>query len=164
MMRGRPLLALGILLLGLQSLPGEARTQPWARDPATGCTFQPPVSVADGPVFWTGPCPGDRASGLGMLRRRDGETPGAAFFGEIRDGVPVIGVVQVEGGYEVGRYRDGLLTSARLRSLEFQERLDAFRTAARAARAVAARFRDGGNAGSAAHYEGVARVLDEQEE
>ncbi|MCR0981210.1 hypothetical protein [Roseomonas populi] len=138
--------------------PGRAD---WARDPGTGCRFQAPASLASGRVFWTGDCVNGQATGHGMLRRRDAAGAGAAFFGEMREGVPVIGVVEVEGGYEVGRYRAGALGS---NSMDFQERTDSFRAAARAARAVAARFAAAGNPGSAAFYEGVAKRLELQED
>jgi len=158
------LLIAAVTCLAMPALGDEVRRPVWSADPATGCRFELPRTLAGGNVFWMGDCPRGRASGLGMLRRRDGNTAGAAFFGELKSGVPTIGVIQVEGGYEVGRYRDGDLTSARSRELDFPERLDAFRTAAQAARAVAAKFVVIGNERSAAFYANIARQLDEQEE
>ena len=158
------LLIAAVTCLAVPSLADEARRSVWAADPATGCRFELPRTLAGGNVFWTGDCPRGRASGLGMLRRRNGSTAGAAFFGELKSGVPTIGVIQMPGGYEVGRYQDGDLTSTRSRELDFPERLEAFRTAAQAARAVAAKFVVAGHDRSAAFYANVARQLDEQEE
>lgn len=149
----------GLLVLPLLTSTPAAAQDPagnWSHDPATHCRFVAPSSLSGGPVFWTGACPNGRAEGHGMLRRRDGAQPGPAFYGEIRGGVPRIGVVDTGSGYRVGEFRAGEIGEG---DLEWQERIDAFHAAVRAARAVSAAYRAQGNTASARHYEAVARQL-----
>lgn len=131
----------------------------WSKDPASHCEFVSPASLTSGPTYWTGACPDNKASGPGMLRRRDGDRAGPAFYGDMRAGVPVIGVIDDEG-YRVGRFKDGDIGGDA--ELEPQVRLDAFRAAAKAAREVAGLYAKQGNAASSRHYETVAQQLDEQ--
>lgn len=147
----------GVLLaLLLAAGPGRAQEMAWSRDPATACRFVAPRSLEGGPVFWTGACPAGLAEGHGMLRRRDGARPGVAFYGAMQGGVPRIGVVDLDGGYRVGAFRDGEIGEG---ELDWPQRLAAFDAAVQAARAVSAAYRAQGNAASARHYEGVARQL-----
>src|SRR5690349_20535411 len=67
----------------------------WSQDPGNHCNFVAPSSLTSGPNFWIGACVDGKASGEGMLRRRDGDKAGAAFFGRIKDGVPEIGVADL---------------------------------------------------------------------
>jgi hypothetical protein len=131
----------------------------WLQDPASKCRFVAPRSLTAGPAFWTGACPGGKASGLGMLRRRDAGVAGAAFYGDMRDGVPVIGAINVDGGYVVGKFTEGDLVQG---NDEPQVRIDAFNVAAKAARAVSARFQAQKNSRSARYYAQVAQQLDQQ--
>lgn len=133
----------------------------WIRDPASHCEFVSPVSLTVGPTYWTGACPGNKASGLGMLRRRDGDKTGPAFYGRMQAGVPVIGVIDDEG-YRVGAFSKGDIGSDAQQ--QPQVGLDAFRLAAEAAREVAGRYARDGNAASARHYEAVAKQLEDQVE
>jgi hypothetical protein len=131
----------------------------WSRDPASHCEFVSPISLTVGPTYWTGACAGNKASGLGMLRRRDGNQAGPAFYGEMQNGVPVIGVIDNEG-YRIGRISNGDIGGNA--ELEPQDRLDAFRAAANAARAVGAHYAKEGNTASSRHYEEIAQQLDMQ--
>jgi hypothetical protein len=133
----------------------------WSQDPASKCRFVAPRSLTARPTYWTGACPGGKATGLGMLRRRDAGRTGAAFYGEVRNGVPVIGAISVDGGYVVGKFVGGDLVQG---DLEPQVRIDSFIAAAKGARAVSARFKAQKNAASARFYAQVARQLDEQVE
>ena len=133
----------------------------WTGDPASHCEFVSPLSLTVGPTYWTGACPGNKASGLGMLRRRDGDRAGPAFYGQMRAGVPVIGVIDDEG-YRVGAFSNGDIGGDTQQ--EPQVGLDAFRLAAEAAREVAGRYARDGNAASARHYEAVAKQLEDQVE
>ncbi|MDR6815317.1 hypothetical protein J2X76_000471 [Neorhizobium sp. 2083] len=131
----------------------------WSKDPTSHCEFVAPLSLTAGPTYWTGACPGNKASGPGMLRRRDGDRAGPAFYGEMRAGVPVIGVIDDEG-YRVGRFKAGDIGGDA--ELDPQVRLDAFRAAAKAAREVSGRYAGQGNAASSRHYETIAKQLDMQ--
>jgi hypothetical protein len=134
----------------------------WSQDPATGCHFVAPTSLTRGPAFWMGDCPGDKASGVGMLRRRDGDRAGPAFFGEMSNGVPKIGVVDLDGTYRAGTFENGDIGTGP--ELEPQVRIDAVRLAAKAARAVSARYAAEGNTASAKHYQSVAKMWDLQDD
>ncbi|BEP45766.1 MULTISPECIES: hypothetical protein [Variovorax] len=131
----------------------------WSQDPATGCRFVAPSSLGTAPTYWIGACSGGKAAGLGMLRTRVGTTAGHAFYGELREGVPVIGTVDLDGGFQVGRFVRGDIGT---RDTEWQERHDGFETALRAARAVSAHYAGQKNAASARHYSGVAKKLETQ--
>ncbi|UYY57223.1 hypothetical protein [Sphingomonas sp. S2-65] len=130
----------------------------WSQDPTSKCGFVAPRSLGTGPTFWTGDCPGGKADGLGMLRRRDGGQAGTVFYGELRAGVPVIGAID-DDGYVVGKFVGGDLVQD---SLEPQVAIDSFRTAAKAARSVSARFKAQNNAGSARYYAETAERLEMQ--
>ena len=133
----------------------------WSKDPTSRCEFISPISLTAGPTYWTGLCTANKASGLGMLRRRDGDRAGPAFYGEMKAGVPVIGVIDHDG-YRVGRFNDGDIGGDA--NLEPQVRIDAFRAAAKAARAVGSQYAKQGNAASSRHYENIAQQLDMQVE
>ncbi|MBB4238497.1 hypothetical protein GGD57_005109 [Rhizobium esperanzae] len=95
-----------------------------------------------------------------MLRRRDGDKAGAAFFGRMKDGVPEIGVVDLTEGFRAGSFSDGDIGAQA--ETEPQDRINAFRIAAEAARLVSARYAAEKNAGSARHYEEFAKTLEQQ--
>lgn len=142
------------------AMPAVAQgSLPWSQDPSSKCRFVAPQSLTAGPIYWTGACPAGKASGPGMLLRRTGGKPGHAFYGEMRAGVPVIGVIEADGGFFVGRFIDGDLGP---RNTEGQETIDAFRAGARGARAVSARYAAQKNAASAQHYAAVAKKLEAQ--
>ncbi|GEM_PF-975973 len=133
----------------------------WSQDPGSKCSFVAPKSLTAGPTNWIGECPGGKASGLGVLVRRDGGKATATFYGELRAGVPVIGAINVDGGYVVGKFTgDDLVQDG----LEPQVRIDSFNVAAKAARAASARFQAQKNAASARFYADAAKQLDLQVE
>ncbi|MBE9604359.1 hypothetical protein IAI18_05740 [Acetobacteraceae bacterium H6797] len=150
------------LPLTIATAAAQEAARNWRQDPASGCRFQAPASLTQGPTAWVGTCRDGRAEGLGMLRRRDGAQAGAAFFGEMREGVPRLGVVEAEGGYRVGAFAQGDIGTAS--ELEWQERLDAFRLAAQAARMVSDHYARAGNAASSRFYQSVAAQLEQQVE
>ncbi|MFS2110161.1 hypothetical protein ACCC88_10765 [Sphingomonas sp. Sphisp140] len=133
----------------------------WSQDPGSKCRFVAPKSLTAGPTNWIGECPGGKASGLGVLVRRDGGKATATFYGELREGVPVIGAINVDGGYVVGKFTGDDLVQG---DLEPQVRIDSFNVAAKAARAASARFQAQKNAASARFYADAAKQLDLQVE
>ncbi|EJZ18988.1 hypothetical protein NE852_29825 (plasmid) [Rhizobium sp. Pop5] len=153
-----------IVLAATLSFYGIAAAAPadllWSQDPGSRCKFVAPSSLTSGPTFWIGACIDGKASGEGMLRRRDGDKAGAAFFGRMKDGVPEIGVVDLGEGYKAGSFRDGDIGGQA--ESDPQERIDAFRIAAEAARLVGAKYAAEKNAGSARHYEELAKTLEQQ--
>lgn len=140
--------------------PADAQ-QAWSQDPGSKCRFVAPKSLTSGPTNWIGDCPAGKASGLGVLVRRDAGKATATFYGELRDGVPVIGAINVDGGYVVGKFTGDDLVQG---DLEPQVRIDSFTVAAKAARAVSARFQAQKNAASARFYADAAKQLDQQVE
>lgn len=138
----------------------------WSKDPASGCQFVAPVSLPGDATSWIGACTAGKASGLGMLRARVDGQAGPAFYGELRDGVPVNGVVDArvgdEGGYRAGRFVDGDIGAAPAAGQAWQDGHDGFEVAVRAARAVSEHYAGADNAASARHYRAVADALDSQ--
>jgi hypothetical protein len=154
-----------LALFAMAAVATQAHADNWSQDPTTKCRFVAPSSLGVGPVSWVGACPGGQASGVGMLRRRDGAQAGHAFYGELRKGVPYIGLVEVDGGYQIGHFADGDIGMGEAdRSMEFKDRDAAFDTAIRAARAVSAHYAAQNNTESARYYEAVAKKLEDQDE
>ncbi|MBK0027149.1 hypothetical protein IAE57_13330 [Stenotrophomonas sp. S48] len=159
--------ALIIALLGLAiaaNAAGPAAPEAgWSKDPVSGCQFVPPRSLP-GPFYWIGACPGGKADGRGVLRRRNGAEAGEVFYGELKDGVPVIGVIDTargkQGGLIAGRWKDGDLTTGE--DSVWQDNANAFTAARKAAQAASAVFKAQNNEASARYYAQQAKMLDEQ--
>ena len=132
----------------------------WSQDLVSHCEFVAPASLTNGPAFWTGACVDGKASGAGMLRRRDGNRAGPAFFGRMKHGLPEIGVVDLGDGYRAGTFSDDDIGGGA--ELEPQVRIDAFRIAAEAARKVSAKYAAEKNSASAQHYDEIAKTLELQ--
>ncbi|CAH0145489.1 MULTISPECIES: hypothetical protein [Agrobacterium] len=143
-----------------QSASAGPEDHHWSKDPASHCAFVVPASMTEGPAFWTGACVDGKASGIGMLRRRDGGRAGAAFLGKMRNGLPEIGVVDLGDGYRAGKFSDGDIGGEA--ELEPQLRIDAFRIAADAARQVSAKYAAEKNEASAQLYGTMAETLEAQ--
>ncbi|MDH7801881.1 hypothetical protein [Rhizobium sp. AN73] len=131
----------------------------WSEDPMTHCKFTAPASLTNGPTFWTGTCVDGKATGTGMLRRRDGNRAGPAFFGQMKHGLPQIGVVDLGDGYQVVAFSDDGVDRT---ELEPQARIDAFRIAVEAARQVSAKYATEKNTVSSQHYDAIAKTLELQ--
>lgn len=158
---GRCAAAAAVLAIsfGAALAAGKGGQADWQQDPSTGCRFIAPTSLTTAPTYWTGACVSGKASGIGMLRTRVGAKAGIAFYGELRDGVPLIGAVDFETGYQVGRFVDGDIGA---HNTEWQEQHDGFETALRAARMVSKHYSNAGNTASARYYDRVAKQLDMQ--
>ncbi|MDP9606213.1 hypothetical protein ABL840_19025 [Variovorax sp. NFACC27] len=157
-LRAATVMALALSLAPMLAA-GQDPDMRWSQDPATGCRFVAPASLGAAPTYWSGSCQSGKASGIGMLRTRVGANAGYAFYGELRDGMPVIGAVDLEGGFRVGRFVAGDIGT---RDTEWQERHDGFEAALRAARAVSAHYAGQKNTASARHYSAVAKKLETQ--
>ncbi|WP_458386400.1 hypothetical protein [Rhizobium pisi] len=147
-------------MLSSNGIAAAAADLQWSQDPGSHCKFVAPSSLTSGPTFWIGACVDGKASGDGMLRRRDGDKAGAAFFGRMKDGVPEIGVVDLSEGYKAGSFSDGDIGGQA--ESDPQNRIAAFRVAAEAARSVSAKYAAEKNAGSAHLYEDLAKTLEQQ--
>jgi hypothetical protein len=142
-------LALG---LGLAAAPAWA-----AAGPCRWVTPQPwPEGVSN---RWSGSCQSSQAHGRGVLRAFRGGKVVQTFYGRYEQGRPVLGAVELDGGYRVGRFaEDGQTVAEGDRNTSIQ----AFEEAAAAAKAMAASLRASGNQASARFYEAKARQLAEQ--
>jgi hypothetical protein len=172
MLRAAPLLKrvapMILLLAGGLAAVRPAATQsvvdaPLLTDPVSGCRFRLGPAPPGASAQWTGSCQEGLADGLGVLRvyRRGANgssTISSAFYGEMAKGLIAFGVIDTEEGFLAGRFADGAYQD----SDDFNTRLNAFRTASRAARAASARFAAEGNPGSAAFYNRIATRLDQQ--
>ena len=143
--------------------PQSIKDAPLLTDRVSGCRFRLGPEMPGGSAQWTGACQKGLADGLGVLRvyqrgARGSPTMTSAFYGEMAKGLIAFGVIDVEGGFLAGRFADGAYQD----SDDFNTRLNAFRTASRAARAASARFAAEGNPGSAAFYNRIASQLDQQ--
>ncbi|MGZ9720072.1 MULTISPECIES: hypothetical protein [Rhizobium] len=147
-------------LLGTSTCVRAGSENAWLEDPASHCRFVAPASLTAGPTFWIGACPDGKASGTGMLRRRDGDRVGAAFFGKMKGGVPHIGVVDLVDGYRAGNFDRGDI-GAQAESNP-QVRIDAFRAAIEAARLVSLKYKAEHKDTSAQFYETLAKTFEAQ--
>lgn len=137
------------LLLALAGSPAQAQ-------PGAGCAFSAP-DVLDRPsARWYGPCRSGTADGSGVLRSTGGGY--RAFYGIMKGGEPVLGVVEGPGGYRAGRFAGGKAVP----SSERQDFIEAFRAGAEAADALARSFRTERNAASAKFYADKANALRNQ--
>ncbi|MEF0943438.1 hypothetical protein [Rhizobium sp. BR 362] len=147
-------------VLGSHEVAQAGSEHSWLQDPNSHCKFVAPASLTAGPTFWTGACTDGKASGSGMLRRRDGNRAGAAFFGQMKDGIPQIGVVDLGDGYRAGTFDQDDIGGQAVS--EPQVRIDAFRAAIEAARFVSAKYKAENNRGSAQLYETLAKTFEAQ--
>lgn len=123
------------------------------------CTFTTPDGWAGKTIRWEGECQSGRADGLGVLKLMDGGKVKLSFFGRLKNGEPVLGFLESDGGFQAGRFKDGkeLPPDDELNPPKTME--IAFSEAEKAAKFVAGRFRAAGNTASAAYYENKALHL-----
>lgn len=154
------------LVCGLMSVSSAAADSSprlaWSTDPTTQCRFVAPESLGNGAKYWTGFCSNltHVATGVGMIVVRKENQAGPAFFGELRAGVPVIGVVSDGDGY-----RAGLFDGKEIGASKEAERVDvddSFKVAAQAAGMVSEYYDQQKNTASAKHYRAVAKQLASQ--
>lgn len=147
--------ALTLLVLAALALPA-----PPVQAGAPACEWSTPRPWPEGVANrWSGPCKAGRAQGLGVLRALQGPTVVQAFYGRYDAGRPVLGAVEVEGGFRAGRFAaNGEVVADGDRNTAIK----AFDTAAAAARSMAAMQRRAGNLASARYYAAKARQLAEQ--
>jgi hypothetical protein len=128
------------------SAPATPATTASAAVSLTGparCRFAVPAGWDARQVRWTGDCRGGLAQGLGTLRALQGNQVLQVFYGRLKDGQPMLGAIEVEGGYRAGRFENG-------------------QTASAAATEVAQRYQAGGNLASARFYRQKAEQLARQ--
>ncbi|WP_206127224.1 hypothetical protein [Burkholderia sp. Ac-20379] len=121
-----------------------------------GCRAAKPADFDAGSSRWQGPCPGGLADGLGVMRIGAAE-PYLFFLGEMKAGRPVRGLLKMSGGWMTATRFD---SSLKAQSDSDGRDTDAiFQLGEHAAHATAKRFKDAGNARSAAYYERLAKMV-----
>ena len=123
-----------------------------------GCRHAVPDGMPSAYLRWTGACRTGLAQGRGLMRAYEGGRVVQAFYGQLVDGQPALGVVAVDGGFKAGRFEGGQL----VRDADRDTMIKAFDEAAAAARQAAETFRKAGNTASARFYLGKAQQLAQQ--
>ena len=163
----RPAIA-ALLLAAAASAPAQPIAAPVASGTAASapasligparCRFAVPAGWDTRQVRWTGDCRDGLAQGLGTLRALQGNKVLRIFYGRLKDGQPVLGVVETDGGFQAGRFENGLA----VQDGERNTLIRAFETASAAAAEVAQRYQAGGNPASARYYRQKATQLAQQ--
>lgn len=122
------------------------------------CRHGVPAGMPALDVRWSGACVAGLAEGRGTLRAYEGGKVVQIFYGRLEAGQPVLGVIDLDGGFRAGRFAAGQVVDEGDRDTLIQ----AFDEAAAAARQMAARFLKAGNAASARFYRYKARQLSQQ--
>lgn len=122
------------------------------------CRFAAPAGWDTRQVRWTGDCRAGLAQGLGTLRAMQGNKVVRTFYGRLKDGQPVLGVIERDGGFQAGRFEGGAVVQDGERNTLIQ----AFDEARAAADAVALRHQASGNPASARYYRQKAAQLASQ--
>jgi hypothetical protein len=142
-----------LLLLGAMPAAASGMAGP------ASCRFAPPPDWPVAGVLWSGVCGAGLAQGRGTLRAYQGGRVVRSFYGDLKDGQLILGVVEVpEAGFIAGRFQGG-------QAVDDGERntiLLAFEAASAAARELARGFRQAGNRASARFYEAKAAQLARQ--
>jgi hypothetical protein len=122
---------------------------------AADCRFVVPQGMPASDVRWSGSCRGGWADGRGILRAYEQGKVVRIFYGRLVASQPVLGVIEIDGGFKAGRFKAGAVVSDADRDTLIQ----AFDEASAAAWQVAAGYRRSGNAASARYYSSKARQL-----
>ena len=123
------------------------------------CRFAVPATWDARQVRWSGDCRDGLAQGLGVLRLLQGNQVRQVFYGRLKDGRPLQGAIEVDGGWRAGRFD---AQGAVVQDGERNTLIEAFDTASQAARQAAQRFQAGGNPASARLYRQKAEQLAKQ--
>jgi hypothetical protein len=142
------------LVLAAASMAGSAG----AASAGPACSFEVPAQWSREGTRWDGECSDGRAHGLGVLKEYRNGSVAKFFFGRLRGGQPILGVIDQPEGYVAGTFRDGRAVP----SEERQATISAFTEAEKAAKSVSDRFRKAGNGASTEFYRNKARELREQ--
>lgn len=122
------------------------------------CRFALPDGWTWKDVRWTGACQARLAHGLGTLRALQGGQVQRTFYGRLEAGQPVLGAIELPGGFQAGRFEAGKPVADGERNTLVM----AFDEAAAAARQVADGYQKAGNAASARFYQAKADKLAQQ--
>lgn len=153
----REFVAAAVLWAVIGPLSAWAAQPPPMSGPAR-CRFAVPEGWSERDVRWSGPCRAGRAQGRGAMRAYESGKVSRAFYGTLKSGQPVLGVIDQPDGFVAGRFEQGKVVNDGERNTLIQ----AFDDASAAARQVAEGYRKAGNAPSARFYEDKAKQLANQ--
>jgi hypothetical protein len=123
------------------------------------CRFAVPAGWDARQTRWIGDCRDGRAQGPGVLRLLKGNQVRQVFYGRLQDGLPVLGAVEVDGGWRAGRF-----DAAGVASIDGERNtlIQAFEAAAEGARRAAQHYQAASNPASARFYRQKAEQLAKQ--
>lgn len=123
------------------------------------CRFAVPAGWDARQTRWIGDCRDGRAQGPGVLRLLKGKQAKEVFYGRLQDGVPVLGAVEIDGGWRAGRF-----DAAGVASIDGDRNtlIQAFEAASEAARRAAQHYQAASNPASARFYRQKAEQLAKQ--
>ena len=126
------------------------------------CRFAVPADLPVGWAEWIGACAGGKADGLGVVRVGTAGGGAQMFYGVVKAGMPVEGMMGDSGssGWRVVPGFDGRMHVDETLPAEMQQSPKYWKEAAAAARVAARHYAGVGNGASAKFYEGQAKVLD----
>jgi len=160
MMRGRGwrgLVVIAALAAAIGPTTLQAADAPALTGPAR-CRYAIPDGMPELDLRWSGSCRAGLAQGRGTLRAYEGGKVVQVFYGRIEAGQPVLGVIDLDGGFRAGRFEGGKVVNDGDRDTLIK----AFDEAAAAARQMAAGYRKAGNAASFRFYRDKATQLSRQ--
>jgi hypothetical protein len=124
----------------------------------SACAISLPEGWVQSAVRWDGTCHAGVADGLGVLKEFSGKNVKRLFFGLVKNGELMSGVIDQQDGYIAGSFERG----RRVQSEDRQTVISAFDKAAAAAEEAAKRFEKAGNKASSRFYQAKAKSLQEQ--
>jgi hypothetical protein len=140
------------LAIGLQFIPAGMS---YAKAAAPTCKAKALATWEAKSTKWAGPCQKALAQGHGALRSYSGGKIISIFYGEFRNGEPLIGVEEMGSNFKAGRVERGQF----VKSDDRQTYIDAFKAAEKGALAAESQFTAEGNKPSAKFYREKATVL-----
>lgn len=124
----------------------------------SACRAAAPAITTATPSRWLGTCTRGLAEGVGVLRIGSRE-PFQFFFGEMRGGRPVRGLIRAANGWYPAAAFDARFVAVNPRSWTPEQGHGLYVLAVRAARTTARRFATAGNRTSATYYERLAQEI-----
>lgn len=130
----------------------------WKTDKTTGCRFETPKTWEKYSAQWTGSCVAGVADGSGVLKGFCNGKVQELYYGKVKQGVLIIGVIEVDNGYIAGRFADG----KPIQDGDRNTYILAFREAVAGANQASEFYKQRGNAATAKYYAEKAEKLDQQ--
>ncbi|WP_338849224.1 hypothetical protein V8J88_09720 [Massilia sp. W12] len=148
-----------LLLAALLAVSGFTVAQESQALGRKDCQLQSRPQWQDRTLQWEGPCKAGKAEGAGVLKAYSkGKASPEIFYGQVVAGALHFGVLEIEGGFQAGKFVHGAVQDDEDRNVLIK----AFDVASAAAQAYSERLQKTGNASSAKFYATKAKRLAEQ--